>query len=577
MQSQTLPIHRKAKHWIARHKVALWASAGGVCLVMILFQLWYPSDHLVPFASIGTHQVGGWKKADASWKLDQSLSQQKIPVYLGSADTSYASISPKDIGLTVSMKQTVNDYDYPLLMRFIPTSLLWYHFVAQAGSPTYERSDKVAEQFITDKIGKDCLLPAKNATIKVDGTNLQVEPAKDGGECEASVALAAISGVKPKLGSPGSIRIPVKTTKPEISTEEAKKRAANIANATADGVVIQVNSAPQTISQKDILSWLTFNSKKSVIAVSIDKKKADDYLLKNVSPKVTKAAGTTYITTRDFTVTSKKTGSTGKTLDTSGTIASILDVVNSNQQQAVAKVKSVAPRVQYSRSYTHTATGIQALITYYDVDHAGTFGVSFQELGGQGRSAQYNGGRVFVTASTYKLFVAYGTLKRVDAGKWKWTDKNINGGRNLATCFDDMIVKSDNECAKALLLKIGVSTLTNEIQALGLTSSTFMHENIETTPNDLRSYLVRLQNGTLPISSTSRARLLDAMKRQIYRQGIPSGASGTVADKVGFLWALLHDAAIVYSPKGTYVLVIMTDGSSWANIADLTRKIEALR
>ena len=40
---------------------------------------------------------------------------------------------------------------------------------------------------------------------------------------------------------------------------------------------------------------------------------------------------------------------------------------------------------------------------------------------------------------------------------------------------------------------------------------------------------------------------------------------------------LLHDAAIVYSPSGTYVLVIMTDGSSWAEIAALTRKIEELR
>ena len=67
------------------------------------------------------------------------------------------------------------------------------------------------------------------------------------------------------------------------------------------------------------------------------------------------------------------------------------------------------------------------------------------------------------------------------------------------------------------------------------------------------------------------------MQRNIYRQGIPAGASGSVADKVGFLNGLLHDAAIVYSPKGTYALVIMTDGSSWAEIADITRQIEKLR
>jgi beta-lactamase class A len=67
------------------------------------------------------------------------------------------------------------------------------------------------------------------------------------------------------------------------------------------------------------------------------------------------------------------------------------------------------------------------------------------------------------------------------------------------------------------------------------------------------------------------------MKRNIYRQGIPKGINATVANKVGFLDGLLHDAAIVYASTGPYVLVIMTDGSSWANIAELTRQIEALR
>ena len=166
----------------------------------------------------------------------------------------------------------------------------------------------------------------------------------------------------------------------------------------------------------------------------------------------------------------------------------------------------------------------------------------------------------------------------MDAGKWKWTDANISSGRNLATCFDDMIVKSDNACAEALLKKLGYSELTKDINALGLKSSGFVAgDTPHTTAADLALLLSKLQGGSLPIKSESRTRLLDAMKRNVYRQGIPAGASGQTADKVGFLWGLLHDAAIVYSPKGTYVLVIMTDDSTWGNIAELTRKIEALR
>ena len=39
---------------------------------------------------------------------------------------------------------------------------------------------------------------------------------------------------------------------------------------------------------------------------------------------------------------------------------------------------------------------------------------------------------------------------------------------------------------------------------------------------------------------------------------------------------LLHDAAIVYGSSGTYVLAIMTDGSSWDTIADLAKSIDKL-
>lgn len=51
-----------------------------------------------------------------------------------------------------------------------------------------------------------------------------------------------------------------------------------------------------------------------------------------------------------------------------------------------------------------------------------------------------------------------------------------------------------------------------------------------------------------------------------------------MADKVGFLDGLLHDAAIVYSDKGDYSMVILTDGSSWDAIAEAASTIyDALR
>ena len=197
------------------------------------------------------------------------------------------------------------------------------------------------------------------------------------------------------------------------------------------------------------------------------------------------------------------------------------------------------------------------------------------ELSGKNRRATFNDSQRFRTASTYKLYVAYSTLKRVEAGTWKWSDQ-IQGGRNLEKCFDDMIVRSDNPCGEALLNKVGFRPLTDEMKALGLTNTSFVGTIPETSAGDLTTFMGSLESGQI-LGSDSRSRLLGALKRNIYRQGIPAGANGQVANKVGFLDGLLHDAAIIYGPTGPIVLSIMSDGSSWATLADLTKQIETLR
>ena len=88
------------------------------------------------------------------------------------------------------------------------------------------------------------------------------------------------------------------------------------------------------------------------------------------------------------------------------------------------------------------------------------------ELDGKKRRAEYNGDKQFVTASTYKLLVAYSLLKRIDSGARSWDSDQV--------CFNKMISLSDNACAESFLNAIGVSTLTSEANAIGFKNSTFM-------------------------------------------------------------------------------------------------------
>lgn len=565
------------KRWALKHRTILIRTGLGVLGLLIAVQLFYPGDRLLPFASIDGMSVGGMAKSEAIRMLDEQAKGQRLVVALGSVNDKVDEPLPADVGLVVSNKNRVEQASYPWYLRILPTSLLWYGAVQSEPAPAYKTDKARATNYVTSKFGQDCLVPAKDATLKLEGATLQVVESSAGGDCQTDTAVEALLKAKPRPGQVLTVSIPATIIAPIGGDDEARELADVLNRTSNGGISLKVADKTQTIEQKEVLSWLTFKPSEDTLAYEINQDKAGAYLGKTATPLIAKPAGVTKVTTSDFTETSRSDGPTGQTLDLGATLANIKRVLDDEAAGAQAQVASLPPKVVYTRSYTKTSTGIAAQMRFYDDDNNGVFGVAFAELGGQGLSAAHNGDRQFVTASTYKLFVAFSTIKRVEAGQMKWDDANIAGGRNLSTCFDDMIVKSDNPCAEALIKKIGGKALNQDIRSLGLSNTAFRADNNVTTANDLAKYLTQLERGSMPIKSENRDRLLGAMKRNVYRQGVPAGASGPVADKVGFLWGLLHDATIVYSPKGTYVLVVLTDGASWGNIADLTRKIEALR
>lgn len=537
----------------------------------------YPTDKMPLFARVDGLSVNGWSKADTIKQLDQQYEKHTLTVALGKVSPVYDNPTLATVGIRVSNKARVEAVSYPWYVRVIPTSLLWFGLLQNEQAPEYSYDSQATKAYLVNKIGENCVLPAKDASLQLKDGTLKVVSAKEGGTCDFADAETTLKKATPRINASSKVIIPVTIVAPTVGDDSAEKLATALNKASDGGVQLKVADKVQDISQSDVLSWLEFKSNGGELAYDINTDKANVYLAKTATPVIAKPAGVTKVSTSDFTETSRSEGATGQTLDLAGTIAEIKAVLTDDKNQARAQVTSLAPKVEYSRTYSKTSTGIAALMKFYDDDNAGDFGVSFTELGGQGLSAQHNGDRQFVTASTYKLFVAFSTIKRVESGQMKWDDADIASGRNLSKCFDDMIVKSDNACAEALIKKIGAKDLNADIKSIGLTATAFKSDNNVTTANDLTRYLTQLEKATMPIKTENRDRLLGAMKRNVYRQGVPSGASGQTADKVGFLWGLLHDASIVYSPKGTYVLVVLTDGSSWANIADLTRKIEALR
>lgn len=549
---------------------------GGSSLIIILIQVVYPWNTLPPSAAVGGVAVGGMSTEKATKKLNEHYASLPLQLFFGESNEPYRQPRPADIGLTINSVPQVKSQEYAWWWRFVPTSLWWVHRVNDSAVKSqYQRDVSVTEKYILDQFGKSCQVTPKNATITYKDKKLQVVEAIDGGNCKFEQVKELLTSFEP-TSNDTDIRIAIDPRPASITDGTAVQFAKDLRERTVSGLGIVVANQTVPVDQQTLLSWLDFQAPDSGLVATVNPKRSAAFFEKQLAPKVAKTAGTSYVTTRDFTVISERRGAPGQQLDAGGTRTVIEQWLAGQQATVTAQVSAVPPKVVYTRTYSPTDTGITALITQFAQSRPGVYGVSFIELDGQHRRAAYQDTKLFRTASTYKLFIAYSTLRRIDSGEWKWSDQ-IQGGRDLAKCFDDMIVRSDNPCAETLLQKIGFQAITNEIHAIGLTRSSFLHDFIETTAGDLTTFVGALQTKQLPLSDSSRNTLLSAMERNIYRQGIPAGAKGTVADKVGFLEDYLHDVAVVYSPNGTYALTILTKGSSWGAIAELTRQIEVLR
>lgn len=567
----------RAGQSIMKHRRVLLISLGVLLALIVVAQCIYPANRLLPFARVDGVTVSGWEKKDAVRELDARYEQVTIPLIFGDNTQPYGLLQPGEIGLEISNQERVDAMDYPWYMRLIPGSITWYGTVQTDKAPTYIRDEEAVQAYITDEFGESCDVDPVNATLRVNEVLVEVVPSQDGGTCAVKDIATGLLNTAPVLEKEAVVRVPVAPIPAAISDDQAEQQAAAINQRLQSDIQVAAGDESVQFAPEVVAGWLAFDAEGDEIVMSVDESKAKADFDERIAPKVSQPAGVSKVTTRDFVEISREEGARGVALDAAATGAAIADYLTGQRQEVVAQTVSTAPRVEYTRSYSSTDVGLSALMKNYANDNSGVYAVQLIELSGERRRASFDEGKAWTPASTYKLFVAYSTLKKVESGTWKWSDQ-IVPGRNLSTCFDDMISRSDNPCAEALLQKVGFQQITNDARAIGATTTSFLgSDGIKTSAADLALLLAALKSGQLLEQQSSRDRFLSALSANVYRQGIPAGVSGSVANKVGFLDDYLNDAAIVSGSSGTYVLVILTKGSSWANIADLTKKIEQLR
>ncbi len=554
-------------HWlewfIKKHYVHVLQEAGIAVGVLVAIQLLYPVTFARPRTFIGNNNYG-FKSYDSTVSKLNQLNSKQVKVALAGRDIT---TKLSDTGLQVNSENIANQaIDYKWYERLIPFSIL------ASKNFTEIKLSKInpdqTNKFVTSIKNFDT--SAADAEVKLVEGEVQVKPAVIGAKYKEEAVNNALENIT--LTNEVTIKVPVENSDPEITTSEAEKIAAIIKQRISTPLVINIDGDKLDVTSKQMAAWISpVKNDKGDLVITYNRDQIKE-TLKSLQSKIYISQVANTVTLVDGDAVGSTAGKRGQILNLEQTVDAIIADTSAGRTQSTGVVSPVNASTQYIRSYTKSSKGMQALIIEWVKSHGGQYGVSMASLDGS-ISASVNGGTRFTSASIYKLYFADIVYNKVASGQLSLSDP-INGS-TIGGCIEVMIVRSDNSCAIALGNLVGWSANDGYLHNQGFGSTTFASSGHLTTANDTAKLLSKLMAGSL-ISSDHKNLLLGYMGRNIYRSGIPAGSLGSVANKVGFLDGLNHDAGVVYHPKGSYVLVVMSNGSSFSNIADLSRKISNL-
>lgn len=381
---------------------------------IVLVQLFYPWGNTLPNMTVGSVKLGAVSKEEAMRVLDDAYTDAKVPIYFTDSDEVVVEPTLSDLGFTIHNEKRVDAYSYPFGMRLVPWSLFWYQSFIDKGEPEVSRDNEALTTYTAKRFGEDCKLSPQNGTIAYEDDELRVIDAARGGSCDADELTSKLEKVTPRL-TPEKITVSGSSIAPEVSTETAKAEFTRLTAQLEDGVSLKVEDKTETIPKELAEQWVVYTVKDAKMVLGLNKN-ASKWLLDTYGEKFTSKAGTTVVTTKDFAEVSRAKGKNGQSLNTKATIEEMVKELKGEAETAKLIVDTTAPKITYKRSYSSTNTGLSAVMKNYADTHAGTYGVKMIELSGARRNAEYNSTTQFTTASTYKLFVAYSTLLRIERG-----------------------------------------------------------------------------------------------------------------------------------------------------------------
>ena len=571
--TQTTPSKRP---WWRRRHVVLGLSVLLGLVLVVLVQLLYPTGKALPYTRMGSHQVGNQTYRQVAETLRTYYSDVRFSIAVAGKPAFETTTS--EAGIVPAYRDSAKAAtDYTLKARLVPFSFVYK--MLKPRQVAYEIDRNNFESFY-EKFAPYCQVVPKDAALVFAGGNVKIDAAKNGQQCDKNKFLASLVSLslrpdKITMTAPVTV-LPPRTTDKDIEAQFTSAQATIHA-----GLTIKSPRDSWTIPPETVASWMTTSEANGKVALDVKLDAVKAYL-ETLRGALYVEPGTTRVVYHDGIEQSRTIGTKGQGIDldvSAQRVKSVLLGPPTENRVAWVQLSVLEPKVVTDWTYSSSQAGLQALLEQWDRSHPARYGLIVRDLSGKGFNAELNPDRDFVTASTFKMFLAYAVLHKVETGELKM-DSVTDMGLTAQACIEEMILHSTNACALSLFNLAGWGYVHDFIRgqfpSTSLMNSANADDEKHTTVRDESSFFIKLNAGQLMNAEHTRY-LTDLFKHQVYRGGIPAGVPGvTVADKVGFYNGYKHDVGLVYAARGTYVLGYMSLGGNNAEIADLSRQVYAL-
>lgn len=239
-----------------------------------------------------------------------------------------------------------------------------------------------------------------------------------------------------------------------------------------------------------------------------------------------------------------------------------------------------------SKGPSNPPESLQSVIAKSLEGTTGTYAVAVKNLK-TGQSFFLNEHKIFEAGSLYKLWVMAEAYKQIEAGNFSEdeilsedvatlnNEFNIDPGTaeltkgavtfSVRDALNQMITISHNYAAILLTEKIKLSSVSSFLKDNGFRESSvgINNEPPQSSASDILLFFEKLYKGEIETKENTQ-KMIETLKKQQLNDKLPKYLpEGTqVAHKTGEIDYFTHDAGIVFTKDGDYIIVVLSDSSS---------------